>query len=298
MDYKSFLDVDKVSIVQVKNILVKTGLRSGGYAVNPYIGCQHACMYCYVPHMKHSPSKEELGRWGTYLQVKQWDPAPPPVARNYVGERVTMGTATDPYNPLEPHFRRTRAFLEEFKDSGIRLSIITKSDLVTQDLDVLSYYNNPVIAFSINTLDESFKNQMDAAPSIAQRIEAMKVCKDMGLITSCFISPLFPLVTDPIEIIEKVRDHCDSVWIDGLNLQEGNLGRVTGFISMEYSWAFPLYRKIFKEKDTSFWRQESLRIREYAQKNGMEYSTSKISIEQRPLGKPAIVDFLPRCCSR
>ncbi len=297
MNYKEILDLDKVSIVQTKNILVKSGLRTGGYSVNPYAGCPHACMYCYVPHMKYKPDAS-LGRWGTFLCVKQWDPILPPIARNYVGERVIVGTATDPYNPLEPHFQRTRTFLEEFRDSGIKLSLITKSDLVTRDIDLLSDYNNCIVAFSINTLDERFKDEMDAAPSIAKRIEAMKACKDMGLITSCFISPVFPLLTEPLEIIEKVRDHCDSIWIDGLNLQEGNLGRVTGFISMEYSWAFRTYHKIYKEKDTSYWREESERIKEYARKNGMEYSTSKISAEHCPLGKPAIIDFLPRCYSR
>lgn len=298
MDYLKFFNPELAKFIDVQKILIPTKLSSGGYSANPYIGCPHACMYCYVPAMKKGPATDAKERWGTYLHVKRWEPIPEPIARNYVGSRITIGSATDPYNPLEEHFKRTRALLEELLPSGANISIITKSDLILRDLDILTEFPNLVVAFSINTLDEKFKDDMDAACSVGRRLEALRACKDAGLITSCFIAPMFPLITDPFEIIEEVRNHCDSIWVDALNLQEGNIGKVTGYISAEYSWAFPLYKRIFKNGDKTYWLEVSNQLRNYANKNRLEYSTGKISIERRPLGQPAIIDFLPRAAKR
>ncbi len=167
-----------------------------------------------------------------------------------------------------------------------------------KDLDVLTCFDNNVVSFNDNKLDLRFKDDMDAAPLIARRLEAMRACKDAGLLTACFIAPMFPLITDCFEIIEAVRDNCDSIWIDGLNLQSGNLGKVTGYISAEYSWAFPLYRKIFKERDGSWWLEESSRLKEYARKQGLPYTNGQVKMARAPLGHPVLIDYLPRCAAR
>lgn len=291
MNWKEIFDPKQVMVQEVKNPIIKSGLSASKYSANPYIGCPHACMYCYVPHMK---GKVAEGRWGVNLTVKQWPPIPAPIARNYAWQKIVVGSVTDPYNPLEPHFKRTHALLEELRDSNATVSIITKSDLVLRDIDVLSSYDRLMVAISINTLDEKFKDDMDAAPSISHRLEALRCLRDAGIITSCFISPVFPGITDVIGIIEEVRNHCDSVWVDGLNLQAGNLGKVTGYISAEYSSLFPLYRRMFKDGDTRFWLEESARIKEYAEKQGMLYSKGLIEVERGPFGKPTIIDYLPR----
>lgn len=295
MDWKKIIDTGRVEFVQVKSPLVKSGLGSGGFSANPYVGCPHACMYCYVPCMSRGPADSHRGPWGTYLIVKQWEPIPGPVARNYVAQRITIGTATDPYMPLEPHFQRTHALLEELVESCARVTVITKSDLVLRDIELLCAFDEIMIAFSINTLDERFKDDMDAAPAIARRLEAMRACKDAGLMTSCFISPVFPMVTDWVEIIEAVRNNCDCIWLDGLNLQQGNLGKVTGYISAEYSWAFPLYRRMFRDGDTSWWLKESGKLQEYCRKQGLPYTRNGTTMHHSPLGKPIVVDFLYRC---
>lgn len=294
MDWTKVLDKSKVCIQQVKNPIIRSKLPSGGCSVNPYIGCPHACMYCYVPYMKHGPCTEQHRPWGTGLTVKQWSPIPNAVARGYALEHITIGSSTDPYLPVEPHFRRTRAILEELIDSGATVSIITKSNLVLNDLDLLTRYTNAHVCVSINTLDEKFKDDMDAAPSIAERIKTLQCCKDVGIVTSCFISPIFPGVTDVFEIIETVRNHCDSIWLDSLNLQQGNFGKITGYISSEYSHLFLLYKEIYQRGDTSYWIKLSEEVKEFARKQGMEYVTGKLKVGTSPIGRPAIIDYLPR----
>lgn len=294
MEWKKIFDPDAVRIQRVASIINKSGLSSGSLSANPYIGCPHACMYCYVPGMKHGPA-EGCGRWGTYLTVKEWEPLDPAKVRKYAGMHLTIGSSTDPYNPLELHFRKTRALLEQLEYSGLKISIITKSNSVVTDLGMLSYFgDNVMIAFSINTLDEKFKDDMDAAPPIKKRIDAMCACKDMGVLTACFISPVFPGITDVIEIIEAVRNNCDAIWVDKLNLSSAQVGKITGYISMEYSSWFSLYRKIYKEGDQSYWLHESEKLQEYARRTALPYTTGKMELQRAPIGKPVIVDYMSR----
>ena len=201
----------------VKSILSKSNLPIAGYTANPYIGCPHACKYCYADFMKRFTGHKE--KWGTFLDVKYWKPIKNP--QKYDGETVIVGSVTDGYNQCEEEFCRTRQLLEELDGSGINLIITTKSDLVCRDLDLIKGFNDPLVSWSINTLDEDFKEDMDDAPSIKNRIKAMKKFHKEGIRTTCFISPIFPEITDPIEIIEEISNFCNYIWLENLNLRGG-----------------------------------------------------------------------------
>jgi hypothetical protein len=131
----------------------------------------------------------------------------------YAGKEFFFGSVTDPYNPQEETYRRTRTLLEQLqgKCDGIKISIQTKSDLVLRDIDLIKTFPNARVGFSINTLDESFKNDMDRAVSIERRLAAMKKLHDEGVRTTCFISPIFPGITDVPAIIDRVKKQCNLV---------------------------------------------------------------------------------------
>ena len=185
--------------VKVKTVLTKSNLPIAGYSVNPYIGCTHACRYCYACFMKRFTGHEEP--WGTFLDVKYWEKIKNP--KKYNNSTVIVGSVTDAYNPQEEQFRRTRAFLEEMLGSKINLIITTKSDLVLRDLDLIKTFPSPLVSWSVNTLDEAFKEDMDKAVSIERRIAAMKKCHEEGIRTTCFISPIFPEISADQAIREK-----------------------------------------------------------------------------------------------
>lgn len=113
---------------------------------------------------------------------------------------------TDPYNPQEEIYGRTRALLTELQGSGVKLSIATKSDLILRDLDIIKTFPNARVSWSVNTLDETFKADMDKAVSIERRLAAMKAFHDAGVRTTCFISPIFPGITDVKAIIERAEE--------------------------------------------------------------------------------------------
>ena len=132
--------------VETKNIMTKSSLPVGGYSVNPYVGCTHACKYCYASFMKRFTGHKE--EWGTFLDVKHWPEIKNP--KKYVGQRVVIGSVTDGYNPQEEQFGNTRKLLEQLIGSDADILICTKSDLVVRDIDLLKKLGRVTVSWSIN----------------------------------------------------------------------------------------------------------------------------------------------------
>ena len=178
--------------IEVKDIMTKTNLPVSDYAVNPYVGCSHACRYCYASFMKRFTNHPEA--WGEFVDVKSWPAIRKP--GKYAGKEAFFCSVTDPYQPLEKKYGRTRALLEQLLDTGISVSISTKSDLILRDLDLIRQFPSAHVSWSINTLDENFRREMDQAVSIERRFEAMRQFYEAGIQSTCFISPIFPGITD------------------------------------------------------------------------------------------------------
>ena len=183
--------------------------------------------------------------WGTFLDVKYWPRISNP--HKYDGSTMIIGSVTDGYIPQESKYKRTRQFLEEIKGANINLIITTKSDLVLRDLDLIKTFPNPLIAWSINTLDENFKMQMEKTTSIARRIEAMKICHNLNIRTTCFISPIFPGITNVFEIIDKIKDCVDYIWLENLNLRGDFKVKIMEYIKSNKSELLPLYESIYNK---------------------------------------------------
>ena len=206
------LPEDAIRSIDVRSVMTKSSLPVGGYSVNPYVGCPHACKYCYASFMKRFTGHTEP--WGSFLDVKHWPPIGNP--HRYDGERIVIGSVTDGYNPYEEQFRRTRRLLEELQGSRAELMICTKSDLVLRDLDLLRTFPRVTVSWSVNTLDEAFRADMDQAVSIERRLTAMQRVYEAGIRTVCFVSPIFPGITDLRAIIERVRNFTDLIWLENL----------------------------------------------------------------------------------
>lgn len=222
--------------IEVKSIFTKSNLPVGDYSVNPYVGCTHACKYCYACFMKRFSNHTEP--WGEFLDVKFWPEIKRP--ERYAGKELFLGSVTDPYNPQEETYCCTRELLTQLQGSGIKLSIQTKSDLVLRDLDLIKTFPDARVGFSINTLDEGFKDDMDTAVSIERRITAMKTLHDAGIRTTCFISPIFPGITDVEEIIDRVKDQCNLIWLENLNLRGSYRAVIMDYIREKYPDLLPL----------------------------------------------------------
>ena len=273
--------------VNVRQIVSKSSLPACEYSANPYTGCTHACAYCYASFMKRFvPHSEE---WGQFLDVKYWPPIENP--QRYSGREIFISSVTDPYNPQEAEFKRTRALLEELKDSGARLSISTKSDLILRDIELIAGFDEPRISFSINTLDETFRSDMDRAVSIKRRLEAMKLFHERGIRTTCFISPIFPGITDVKEIIMAAKDRCNLIWLENLNLRGAYKARTMQYIKDKYPRLLPLYDEIYNRKDLSWWRHLDADIADFAARCALEYLRHDENSDRPFSSPPVIVNF-------
>ena len=139
-----------VKEIEVKSVLSKSNLPVCEYSVNPYVGCPHACKYCYASFMKRFTNHPEP--WGEFLDVKHWPEIKHP--EKYRGKELFIGSVTDPYNSQEETHERTRALLLQLQGSGAKLSIATKSDLILRDLDLIKSFPDARVSWSVNTLDE------------------------------------------------------------------------------------------------------------------------------------------------
>ena len=273
--------------IQTKSILTKSNLPVSDYSVNPYVGCTHACKYCYASFMKRFTHHPEP--WGDFLDVKFW----PEItnAEKYRGKELFFGSVTDPYNPEEKTYLRTQSLLKQLQGSGVKLSIQTKSDLVLRDMDVIASFDSARVGFSINTLDENFKDNMDKAVSIERRLSAMKQLYDAGIRTTCFISPIFPGITDVPAIIDCVKDQCNLIWLENLNLRGNYKADILAYIKEKHCELLPLYQKIYISGSRSYWKELDRMICTYAQQNGLEYLHNDDSMKKPFDAPPSIVNF-------
>ncbi len=269
---------------EVKSVITKSNLPVCNFSVNPYLGCLHACKYCYASFMKRFSKHTEP--WGEFLDIKYWGEIKNP--EKYEGKTMFISSVTDPYQPLEEEYERTRTLLEQLEGVNVGLSIATKSDLILRDLDLLKSFNNVRVSFSANTLDEKFKNDMDKASSIKRRLKAMKTLYREGIRTTCFISPIFPEITDVPSIIDETKEYCNLVWLENLNLRGDYKSRILNYIEKEYPDLNPLYDMIYNKKDRSYWKNLNEEIRAYCERTGLPYVRDDDSVK-RPFDEPPIV---------
>ncbi len=270
--------------INVKTILTKSNLPVSDYSVNPYVGCSHSCKYCYASFMKRFTNHPE--QWGTFVDVKHWDTIKNP--KKYAGKELFIGSVTDPYMPLEAEYKRTRTLLEQMQGSGCKISIATKSDLVLRDIDLIKSFPDARVSWSINTLDEEFRSEMDCSVSIQRKIEAMRKFHEAGVRTTCFISPIFPYITDVQCIILKTKDYCNLIWLENLNLRGDYKKVILDYIKEKRPALYSVYDEIYNKGDRDYWENLSKKIAQFCAEHKLEYLRNDDS-QQRGINEPPIV---------
>ena len=172
-------------------------------SINPYQGCEHGCVYCYArpshSYLDLSPgldfeTKVFYKPNAAALLLSEWE------KKNYQCKPITIGANTDPYQPAEKTHEITRQLLEQFLEYRHPVNIITKSNLVSRDLDLLVELADLglcSVAFSVPTLDNDLKRVMEPrVPSGEARLKAMRMLADHGVPTSALLAPIIPAIND------------------------------------------------------------------------------------------------------
>ena len=180
-------------------------------SINPYRGCEHGCIYCFA-----RPTHAYLGLspgldFESHLFMK---PDAPKLlerelsAKGYEPRTIAIGTNTDPYQPIERKYEIMRGILEVLERAGHPVGIVTKSALVTRDIDILSRMakrNLVKVALSVTTLDAGLARTMEPrAATPARRLDALRQLADAGVPTSVMVAPIIPAINDMD--IERILD--------------------------------------------------------------------------------------------
>lgn len=198
------LDVTEIAC---KSLLQKSKWDHTDYSLNPYMGCAFGCSFCYVPTLRKLRG-QEWETWGQWAQAKGNALA---VFRKELAKigpeaRITIGTATDAWQPIEKRFRITRALLEEMAVRPNPLFLITRSPLLLRDIPLLQQKaaHSPVqVAVSLSTFDERARRVFEPhAPAVRGRERLLSTLASSGLRFTLFWAPLLPGVSDNAEAVE------------------------------------------------------------------------------------------------
>ena len=162
---------------------------------------------------------------------------------------------------------------------------------MVRDIDLLKEMGKVTVSWSINTLDERFQADMDKAANISRRLDAMKQVYDAGIRTVCFIAPVFPGITDFEAIFQRVKDQCDLVWLENLNLRGGFKKDIMEYIQDNYPRLVPLYEAIYNKKDRSYFKLLEEKAEQMARQNGCPFVDNELPYGRAEPGHPVIVDY-------
>ena len=129
---------------------------------------------------------------------------------------------------------------------------------------------------------------MDNAVSIERRLRAMEIFHRAGVRTTCFVSPIFPDITDVKRIIHRAKDICNLIWLENLNLRGSYKTVILKYIEEKYPELLPLYQEIYQRGNRSYWELLDIELKDYAAEIGLDYVTNDDSIK-RPFDAPPVI---------
>ena len=230
------------------------------WTINPYRGCEFACKYCYARYTHEFMEMRNGIEFEQKIYAKQHaaDLLRQEIRKVKPGEQVALGTATDPYQPIERKLEITRAILEEFsRHSGLELGIVTKSTLVTRDIDVLkliSERNEIFVNFTVTTTDTELARILEPrAPRPDLRLDALGKLRAAGIGAGVICAPVLPGITDSPKQLELVvrgaaEAKANYVYANPLFLKPCSAAVFMPFLKEHFPGLVPDYEQRFKDR--------------------------------------------------
>lgn len=210
--------------VTCKTALSPSSLPGLDYSLNPYFGCEHACIYCYAPFTLRYSGTEP---WGGFVSARVNMPV---VLESELRKKkpgvIGLSTVSDPYQPAEEKLKLTRACLETLAPKDFSVCIQTKSALVTRDIDILKDMKSVEAGLTVTTLDDLMAKLLEPGASPpAERIKAIRTLSGAGIDTWAFIGPIIPGAIDTEKMFDLLAALKDAgikkAMFDRLRLKPG-----------------------------------------------------------------------------
>jgi len=259
----------KIKEKKAKSVITKSNLPNADFVINPYIGCQHACKYCYAEFLRRftGHSGEE---WGSFVDVKINAPDTIDTSKIKKEDLILIGSVTDPYQPVEAKYALTKKCLERLLDVQPKLEILTKSLLILRDINLLKKFKTLKIGVSIGILDEYYAKQLEPyVASPTQRLKVLRKLHEVGIFVYLFVSPIFPEISNISTLIDLAKNHTDEMLFENLNIRANNKNMILKFIEKNRPELKNSYIEL--SKNERYWWRSQLAIIEQCEKEKIKY---------------------------
>lgn len=256
----------KVSTSLDRPILSPCGLKNLDYQVDTYVGCEHLCHYCYV--LEHAETD-----WSKEIQIHQNIVAQ--LIEKIGGiapQKIYMGYQTDPYQPRDEKYLQSRKVLALFLEKGFSASILTKSDLVLRDIDILKEMKDAAISVSVAFNDDPTRRLFEAhTVANEKRVDALCQLKEADIQTGALVCPVIPYITNAIPLIDILAPCTDEIWIYGLSIKDRsgkNWVNIQSILKIHFPDLAEQIEQVIFSKEHLYWIQ--LREKLTALKNDLK----------------------------
>lgn len=260
----------KLTTIPVKTYLSKSKIAETGYVINPYVGCPHRCLYCYAEFMRKFSAHTEP--WGEFLDVKLCNTPLHPAQLFH--QHVMLSSVTDAYNPFEKKYELTRRILQQLVACQAYVSVLTKSALVTRDIDLFKQLPGCEVAFSFSTVDETVRQLVEpGASAVQERLNALKTLQEAGIPSAVMAAPLLPGISDFKAIVTAAAPYTRTFRFDSLNMKATFQHKLMDFIDVHYPHLLPLYNEIYLQGKRAYWEKLEQEIKEFCRTQGVAAET-------------------------
>jgi len=278
------------------------------WTINPYRGCEFACKYCYARYTHEFMELRDGVEFEQKIFVKQHAAGLLRQELRQVkpGEEIAIGTATDPYQPAEKRFEVTRAILEELaRHRGLDLGIVTKSNLILRDTDLLreiSRHNKLFVNLTITTLNADLARILEPrAPRPDLRMDAMSKLNCAGIAAGVICAPVLPGITDSPRALEAlVRATAEAggkyIFANSLFLKPCSAAVFMPFLEKEFPQLVETYRQRYRDRAflaKPYRKRLSQVMARLRQKYGIRTDYDRYSERSHPVPATEIEQQLP-----
>jgi DNA repair photolyase len=224
------------------------------YSLNPYTGCGHRCLYCYatsfIKNFYHPRPKKE------FLKIVEKE-----LKKIPEGSLISLSNSSDPYQPLEKTHKLTRKFLELLLEKNYRILIITKSDLVLRDLELLTKLR---FAVSLTITSKTLYPKLEPfAPSYEKRLQAIKVLSEAKIPVSVRLDPIIPGLNEGeiLEILDEIAPYVKHITVSTYKAKPDSLKRLIDAFPEKKSFFKKLYLKEGKRFGNAIYLRDEIRYK-------------------------------------
>lgn len=242
-----------------KSVLSDSHIEPFDYSISPYVGCEHACVYCYARFMMRFRAGSEGLHWGEFANAKINAPRVLAHEIRRKPKGVTwLSAVTDPYQPAEKKYELTRACLQVLSTYKFPIWVQTKSSLVMRDADLLGSFPEKDVGFTILTLDDDLRKKIEPGASpVDARVAALAELSGRGIRTFAFVGPILPFISDSEETLKPLINELGKsgvrhILFDRLNLRWGVWPSIRSFLEKHYPTLSVKYRDVMWRRTNYF----------------------------------------------